>query len=79
VLNIKIIGSNNKNGIKLRKMVMRASKDYDGNVTIELLDDMSSKRDYKVKNLPGLVINNKTVSEGRVPSVREIYNLMQMA
>lgn len=78
-MNIKIIGSNNKNGIKLRKMVMKASKEIGGSTTIELLDDTLSKRDYKVKNLPGLVINDKTVCEGRVPSIREIKNLMQIA
>ena len=78
-MNIKIIGSNNKNGIKLRKMVMKASKEIGGSTTIELLDDTLSKRDYKVKNLPGLVINDTTVCEGRVPSIREIKNLMQIA
>ena len=78
-MNIKIIGSNNKNGIKLRKLVMKASKEIGGSTTIELLDDTLSKRDYKVKNLPGLVINDKTVCEGRVPSIREIKNLMQIA
>lgn len=76
-MEIKIIGSNSSNGIKLRKVVTRASQTYRGNVTIELLDDMKEMKKHKIKNVPGLVINGKVVSEGYVPSVREIEHLMQ--
>ena len=78
-MEIKIIGSNSSNGLKLRKMVTRASNAYSGRVVIELLDDMKEMKKYKIKNVPGLVINDKVVSEGYVPSVREIEHLLESA
>lgn len=78
-MEIKIIGSNSSNGLKLRKMVTRASNAYGGRVVIELLDDMKEMKKYKIKNVPGLVINGKVVSEGYVPSVREIEHLLESA
>jgi len=78
-VDIKIIGSNSSNGIRLRKVVTRASEAYRGSVTIELLDDMKEMKKHKIKNVPGLVINGKVVSEGYVPSVREIEHIMQQA
>lgn len=76
-MEIKIIGSNSSNGLKLRKIVTRASNAYSGRVIIELLDDMKEMKKYKIKNVPGLVINGKVVSEGYVPSVREIEHLLE--
>lgn len=75
-MKIKIIGSNSSNGMKLHKKVTRASKVCRDNVVIELVDDTDSIRDYKIKNIPGLIINERKVSEGYVPSVREIESLL---
>lgn len=69
-MNIKIIGSNCSNGIKLKKMVNKVSSDF--NINIEVLDDNNSIKKYNVKNIPGLIINDTKVSEGKVLSDREI-------
>ena len=73
---IKIIGSNCSNGIKLKKMVERFKSDYDYDVNIKLLDNMEEIKRYKIKNIPGLVIEDQLVSEGKVLTVREISRLV---
>lgn len=76
-MNIKIIGSNCSNGIKLKKLLLRAVNSYDGDVEIEFKDDQESIRKYNVKNIPGLVINSKKCSEGKVPNDREIMKYIK--
>lgn len=73
---IKIIGSNCSNGIKLKKMVERFKSDYDYDVNIKILDNMEEIKNYKVKNIPGLIIEDQLVSEGKVLTVREISRLV---
>ena len=76
-MNIKIIGSNCSNGIKLKKLLLKVVNNYDGDVDIELKDDQESMRKYNVKNIPGLVINGKKFSEGKVPNDREILKYIK--
>ena len=76
-MNIKIIGSNCSNGIKLKKLLLRAVNSYDGDVEIEFKDDQESIRKYNVKNIPGLVINGKKCNEGKVPNDREIMKYIK--
>ena len=59
LLNIKIIGSNCSNGIKLKKLLLKVANNYDGDVEIEFKDDQESMKKYNVKNISGLVINGK--------------------
>lgn len=76
-MNIKIIGSNCSNGIKLKKLLLKVANNYDGDVEIELKDDQESMRKYNIKNIPGLVINGLKFSEGNVPSDREILKYIK--
>ncbi len=69
---IKIIGSNCSNGIKLKKMVERATEEVDVPVDIEL-----EEKNKSVKNIPALVINGNLISEGKVLTVREITKLIK--
>lgn len=77
LLNIKIIGSNCSNGIKLKKLLLKVANNYDGDVKIEFKDDQESMKKYNVKNIPGLVINGKKISEGKVPNDREILKYIK--
>ena len=54
-------------------MVRRAVDDTDKNIKIEEVNDNNS---YGIKNLPGLVIDGKIVSQGKVLPDREIYKLL---
>ena len=76
-MNIKIIGSNCSNGIKLKKLLLKVVNNYDGDIDIELKDDQESMRKYNIKNIPGLVINGKKFSEGKVPNDREILKYIK--
>lgn len=76
-LNIKIIGSNCSNGMKLKKMLLKAISNIDKNIKIELKDDQESLNKYNIKNIPGLVINGKKYAEGKVLSDREIIKYIK--
>lgn len=75
-INIKIIGADCSNGIKLTKMLKRAIDETEVNYDVEELNDASSKKKYGIKNIPGLVINGEVISQGKVLTVREIYKLL---
>ena len=73
---ITIIGSNCSNGIKLKKMVSRFASDYNYDVNVKILDNKEEIENYNIKSIPGLVIENQLVSEGKVLTVREISRLV---
>lgn len=75
---IKIIGSNCSNGIKLKKMVTKYADDCN-DIEIKILDNEKDRIGYQVKNIPGLIINDQLVSEGKVLTVREISRLVNEA
>lgn len=57
-------------------MVNRAIEEVDiNNITLEEIDSNNQKK-YGISNVPGLVINGKKISEGKVLTVREIKKLL---
>ena len=62
--------------MKLSKMVSRAIEEVNiDNIKVEEVDVIGQKK-YGISNVPGLVINGKKISEGKVLSVREIKKLL---
>lgn len=53
-------------------MVERAIEQYDGFIEMRLED-----KNKMIKNVPGLIINDNVVSEGKVLSVREITRFIK--
>lgn len=53
-------------------MVERAIEQYDGSIEMRLED-----KNKMIKNVPGLIINDNVVSEGKVLSVREITRFIK--
>ena len=74
IIEIKIIGVNCSNGIKLKKQVNRATEEIDMEVKVTEIGEKNKK--YGIKNFPALIINNDIVSEGKVLTVREIKKLL---
>ncbi len=74
--NIKIIGYNCSNGIKLKKNISKISNEY--NVELELLEGDEYLNKYNIKNVPGLIINEKLVSEGKVLNDKEITRMIKV-
>lgn len=57
-------------------MVNRAIEETDiENIKVEEVDSKKQTK-YGISNIPGLVINGKKISEGKVLTVREIKKLL---
>lgn len=76
IVEIKLIGANSRNGIKMQKVIDRMMETSDLNINLILLDDDASNNKYKVKNYPGIIINDKLVSEGKVLTDRELKRIL---
>lgn len=76
-MEVKIIGSNCKNGMQLYKMASRAVEEVNPQIQLEKLDDEKSIQRYGVKNIPGLVINNQLMCQGKVLTQKEITRMIQ--
>lgn len=76
IADIKLIGANSRNGLKMRKVIERAMEDSDLDINLILLDDEKSKMKYNVKNFPGIVVDEKLVSEGKVLTERELKKVL---
>ena len=74
-MNIKIIGYNCSNGIKLKKNI---SKINECEIDLELLEGDEYLSKYDIKNVPGLIINEKKVCEGKVLNDREILRMIKV-
>lgn len=73
LIQIKIIGANCSNGMKLKKMTERALEEVEIEAQLECIPD--SKK-YGISNIPALMIDEQLVSEGKVLTVREIKKLL---
>ena len=74
-MDIKIIGYNCSNGIKLKKNI---SKINEYKINLELLEGDEYLNKYNIKNIPALIINEKKVSEGKVLNDREILRMIKV-
>ena len=74
-MNIKIVGYNCSNGIKLKKNI---SKINEIEIDLELLEGAEYLDKYDIKNIPGLIINDKKVCEGKVLNDREILRMIKV-
>lgn len=75
-IDITVVGTDCSNGIKLLKMVSKTMKIVEETINIRVNNSLKVKSKYGITNVPGLIINNKLVSEGKVLSVREIKKLL---
>lgn len=71
-MEIKVIGTNSSNRIKLIKNIKKAT---DNNIDIKLVEKDNR---YNITNTPALVINDKIISQGRVLNEREIKKFIEV-
>lgn len=71
-MNIKIIGVNSRNGLKLKKNVLKAQEEYGHKINLEIKDDDKLAKKYNIKDVPGFMINDKVISQGKILTVREV-------
>ena len=71
-MEIKVIGTNSSNRIKLIKNIKKAT---DNNIDIKLVEKDNR---YNITNTPALVINAKIISQGKVLNEREIKKFIEV-
>ena len=77
-MEIKIIGKNSSNRMKLLKNISKVTANGKGNIEVTLLEDEKYLSKYGISNTPALVINDKVVSQGKVLSEKEITHYIKL-
>jgi len=71
-MEIKILGTGCPNCKTLEKRVLKVVEDNNIEAEIIKVEDIVDIMEYNIMSTPGLVVNEKVVSKGRVPSEKEI-------
>ncbi|MFP4023770.1 MAG: thioredoxin family protein [Thiohalospira sp.] len=67
MLDIKILGTGCPNCIKLENLCREVVTEKNLEANIEKVTDMNKFMDYGVMLTPGLVVNGKVLSQGKIP------------
>lgn len=76
IVNIKVIGANCSNGMKILKNLSKVEREPDMEFNIEKIDSTYKKK-YNINVIPTLMIEDKVVSTGNVLTDREIKNYIK--
>ncbi len=76
-MEIKVIGSGCAACKKLLGMAQDAVKHLDADASVVYVTDMAEIMKTGVMSTPGLMVNGKIKSTGRVPSAKEVARLIQ--
>ena len=76
IVNIKVIGANCSNGMKILKNLSKVERELDMEFNIEKIDSTYKKK-YNINVIPALMIEDKVVSNGNVLTDREIKNYIK--
>jgi small redox-active disulfide protein 2 len=79
MLTIKVLGSGCQNCQNLASNAQRAVNNLAIEAKVEKVTDYAEIMKYKILATPGLVINEKVVSAGRVPGEAEITTFLTNA
>lgn len=72
MLNIKILGKGCPNCKKLEELARKVAAEQGVEAEFEKITDMNEILRWPILSTPGLVVNGKVVSSGRIPSEAEI-------
>ena len=78
-MNIKILGPGCARCQQLEKTAREIVKELAIEATVEEVKDMKKIMQYPILTTPGLVIDEKLVCSGRVPTKAEVTNLITTA
>ena len=79
MLTIKVLGSGCANCKRLEQITQKVVSQLGVEAEVVKLTDPTKSVDYGVIATPGLVINEITVSSGRIPSMAEITSFVTSA
>ena len=71
-MEIKVIGKNSSNRMKLLKNIEKVLEMKENICNIQILEDDKYKQIYHVANTPALLIDGKVISQGKILTEREI-------
>ena len=78
-MKIKVLGPGCAKCHQLEKTTQGVVKDLDINAEIEYVNDIKKIMEYPIITTPGLVINEKLVCSGRLPTRAEVTSYIKMA
>jgi len=76
MLTVKVLGPGCANCARLKAAAVEALKNLGIEATLEYITDRTQFSKYGLLMTPGLVLNDKLVCAGRVPSVSEVTALI---
>jgi small redox-active disulfide protein 2 len=79
MLSIKVLGSGCANCHKVEELAKQAVAQLGVEARVEMVTDMQEIMRYGVMGTPGIVINEKVVSTGRVPALSQITTFIATA
>jgi small redox-active disulfide protein 2 len=79
MLSIKVLGSGCENCHKVETLAKQAVAQLAIEAQVELVTDVKEIMRYGVMQTPGIVINDKVVSAGRVPALSQITTMITNA
>jgi small redox-active disulfide protein 2 len=74
---IKVLGTGCANCKNLEKAVRTAVEELSANAIVEKEEDIRNIMKYGIMRTPGLVIDEKVVLSGRIPSMGELKEIIQ--
>ena len=75
-MEVKILGTGCPNCKRLEKVTRQALDEMGVEATVTKVSDLGDIMAYDILSTPGLVIDEKVVSSGRVPSKAEVTSLI---
>jgi small redox-active disulfide protein 2 len=75
-MEIKVLGTGCANCKSLEKAVINALAEMNIAANVEKVEDIQKIMSYGIMHTPGLVINEKVVLSGRVPSIKELKEII---
>ncbi len=77
-MEIKIIGKNSSNRIKMMKNLEKSMKGIEEKINIEICEDDKEIQKFNISNTPALMINGKVVSQGKILTDKEIKKYVKL-
>ena len=75
-MEIKILGTGCSKCKSMEEITRKVVKDNDIEANITKVEDIVEIMKYNIMTTPALVVNDKVVSKGRIPSVDEIKQFL---
>ncbi|HNW90084.1 MAG TPA: thioredoxin family protein [Bacteroidales bacterium] len=76
-MDIKVLGTGCPNCKTLEKAVHMTLEELNINANVEKVEDIVKIMSYGIMRTPGLVIDGKVVISGRVPSMKELKEIIE--